>query len=83
VAVSGRAPKFRQQPKRVLTILLPEAIEARIREESNGLRRRSLSELTTEALCLGFGLDPGTFGIVPGLPPPGPRPRPARGKIAV
>lgn len=76
---------FRRQPKRFLTLGLPAALEARIRRESGGVGRRSLGEVASEALCLGFGIDPGEFGIRPGLSPPSPPPAAAaaRRKVAV
>jgi len=70
---------FRRQPKQILTIRLPAALDARIRRESGGECRRSLAEVTSEVLCLGFGLDPVSFGIEPALPPPCPAAEPAGG----
>jgi hypothetical protein len=54
--------KFRQQPKRHLMVLVPEAIDEAIRERA---MRRSISEVATEIMCRGLDIDPSTFGIEP------------------
>lgn len=54
--------KFRQQPKASLRVLVPVDIEDVIRDMS---KNRSLSEVTTELLCLGLSRNPGDYGIKP------------------
>jgi hypothetical protein len=63
---------FRDQPKRMLQVLVPDDIDEVIRRRSGPAERRSLSEVASELLCLGLGIDPGAYGIA--TPPPAPRP---------
>jgi hypothetical protein len=72
--------EFRKQPKRRLEAMVPEDIERIIRENSGGIGRRSLAEVTSEILCLGLDIDPRRFGIEPQLAD---RRKPGRRKAAV
>jgi hypothetical protein len=56
---------FRKQSKRMVRVLVPDAIEDEIRERS---KRRSLSEVATELMCLGLKIDPRSYGIEPTEP---------------
>ncbi len=56
---------FRNQSKTDLGALVPAALSDRIRERARS-RKQSISLVTSEAICLGMGLDPAEFGIPSG-----------------
>jgi hypothetical protein len=58
---------FRQHRKEGLEIQVPPQLASRIRAKA-ARERRSISEVGTEALARGFGLDPATFGIETTIP---------------
>lgn len=53
---------FRQIPKQRVDVLLPEALEGRLRAARG---RQSLSQVVASALCLLFDEDPRHYGLPP------------------
>ncbi len=55
---------FRNIPKEMLQVKVPNDLATQIRETA-GRQRRTLSSLATELLCLGLKIDPREFGLEP------------------
>ena len=55
---------FREVPKEQMNAQVPVDLSTMIRERA-ARRRWSITRVVTEALAVGMGIDPGTYGIDP------------------
>lgn len=58
---------FREVPKETLSVQVPTEISERVRLLAGPAVRRSISQVATELICVGLGIDPREFGIEPAV----------------